>query len=171
MIADAPFSKPDLVSCRNVLIYLEPDVQAKVIALFHFALLEGGYFLLSPAESIGSATDRFEPVTEVARVPPGRLGTPRSRVDANARVKRQGTYVPCTVTARPVADSEDADGLLLVTFQDRPAQPSRRRRTRNRPNPGRRTSPRSSNSSNTSSRRRARTCRARSKRSRGRMRI
>ena len=43
-------------------------------------------------------------------------------VDAHARVKRQGAYVPCTITARPVSDAKDGDGLLLVTFQDRPAR-------------------------------------------------
>ncbi len=43
-------------------------------------------------------------------------------VDARARVKRQGTYVACTVTARPVSDARDGDSLILVTFQDRPAR-------------------------------------------------
>jgi two-component system, chemotaxis family, CheB/CheR fusion protein len=40
LLADAPFSKVDLVSCRNVLIYLEPEVQKQVITLLHFALNE-----------------------------------------------------------------------------------------------------------------------------------
>ena len=68
LIADAPFSKIDLIVCRNVLIYLEPDVQAKVIALFDFGLVDGGYLMLGPAESIGAATDRFEPVSRKWRV-------------------------------------------------------------------------------------------------------
>jgi two-component system CheB/CheR fusion protein len=42
LISDAPFSKLDLISCRNLLIYLEPEVQRKVISLFHFALTEDG---------------------------------------------------------------------------------------------------------------------------------
>ena len=44
LIGDAPFSKLDLISCRNLLIYLEPEVQKKVISLFHFALERGGLF-------------------------------------------------------------------------------------------------------------------------------
>ncbi|MGB7219770.1 MAG: PAS domain S-box protein, partial [Vicinamibacterales bacterium] len=48
--------------------------------------------------------------------------THRAATDAHARVRREGTYVPCTVTARLVADGKDADGLLLVTFQDRTAR-------------------------------------------------
>ena len=68
VIRDAPFSKLHLVACRNLLIYLEPEVQDKVIALFHFALLDGGYLLLGPAESIGQAADRFEPISKKWRV-------------------------------------------------------------------------------------------------------
>ena len=63
LISDPPFSRLDLISCRNVLIYLEPDIQAKVLSLLHFALKEGGHLLLGPAESIGSAIDLFEPVS------------------------------------------------------------------------------------------------------------
>ncbi len=48
-----PFSRLDLVICRNLLIYLEPDAQEKCIALFHYALKEGGYLFLGGAESPG----------------------------------------------------------------------------------------------------------------------
>ena len=68
LITDAPFSKLDLVSCRNLLIYLEPEVQAKVIRLFHFALAESGYMLLGSSESIGRDSDLFEPVSKKWRV-------------------------------------------------------------------------------------------------------
>lgn len=68
LITDPPFSRLDLVSCRNVLIYLEPAVQTKVIGLLHFALKPGGYLMLGPAESIGGATDLFEPVSRKWRI-------------------------------------------------------------------------------------------------------
>jgi two-component system CheB/CheR fusion protein len=68
LITDAPFSRLHLISCRNVLIYLEPDIQAKIISLLHFALLDGGCLLLGPAESIGRAVDMFEPVSKKWRV-------------------------------------------------------------------------------------------------------
>jgi two-component system CheB/CheR fusion protein len=68
LISDAPFSKLDLICCRNLLIYLEPDVQAKVIRLFHFALSYGGFLLLGPSESIGRDVDMFEPVSKKWRV-------------------------------------------------------------------------------------------------------
>jgi len=68
LISDAPFSKLDLICCRNLLIYLEPEVQAKVIRLFHFSLVDGGYLLLGPSESIGREVDLFEPVSKKWRV-------------------------------------------------------------------------------------------------------
>ena len=68
LITDAPFSKMDLISCRNLLIYLEPEVQKKVITLLHFALNEGGYLFLGPSETIGRQTDLFEPVSQKWRI-------------------------------------------------------------------------------------------------------
>ena len=46
VLGDPPFSRLDLVSCRNLLIYLQPEAQAKIISVFHFALREGGVLLL-----------------------------------------------------------------------------------------------------------------------------
>src|SRR5262249_20969566 len=60
LISDAPFTKLDLISCRNLLIYLEPDVQKKVVTLFHFALNEGGFLFMGSSETIGRQTDLFD---------------------------------------------------------------------------------------------------------------
>jgi two-component system, chemotaxis family, CheB/CheR fusion protein len=62
LFADPPFSQIDLISCRNVLIYLEPSLQKRAISTFHYALNPGGYLLLGASESIGSVTNLFEPV-------------------------------------------------------------------------------------------------------------
>jgi two-component system CheB/CheR fusion protein len=59
LVADPPFSKLDLLCCRNLLIYLNADVQEKIIAMFHFALQEGGVLFLGSAESIGRHSDLF----------------------------------------------------------------------------------------------------------------
>ncbi|MFO0820526.1 MAG: CheR family methyltransferase [Pirellulales bacterium] len=77
LIADAPFSRMDLISCRNLLIYLEPEVQKRVIALLHFALKEGGFLFLGPSETIGRQTDLFEPVSKKWRIY-RRIGLTRS---------------------------------------------------------------------------------------------
>jgi two-component system CheB/CheR fusion protein len=68
LIGDAPFSKIDLISCRNLLIYLELKMQKNVIALFHFALAAGGYLFLGPSESIGRSNDLFEPISKKWRL-------------------------------------------------------------------------------------------------------
>ena len=68
VIGDPPFSKLDLVSCRNVLIYLEPTIQDKLMAVFHFALNPGGYLFLGNAESVGSLDEWFAPVSRQARI-------------------------------------------------------------------------------------------------------
>lgn len=68
LIADAPFSKLDLISCRNLLIYLEPEMQNNVLSLFHFALVAGGYLFLGPSETVGRAGDLFETVSKKWRL-------------------------------------------------------------------------------------------------------
>ena len=60
VLSDPPFSRMDLISCRNLLIYLGQQAQYKVMALFHFALVEGGLLLLGGTESLGEVGDRFE---------------------------------------------------------------------------------------------------------------
>ncbi|MBI5542409.1 MAG: PAS domain-containing protein, partial [Deltaproteobacteria bacterium] len=65
---DPPFSALDLVSCRNVLIYLEPDLQQKVVSVFHYALRPGGCLLLGSAESPETHPDLFEVESKVHRV-------------------------------------------------------------------------------------------------------
>src|SRR4029077_830310 len=62
LISDPPFSRMDLISCRNLLIYLEPSLQKKTMPTFHYALKPGGFLFLGASESIGSFTELFEPV-------------------------------------------------------------------------------------------------------------
>ena len=58
--ADPPFSRLDLISCRNVLIYLGPQLHKQCIPQFHYALNPGGHLILGPAESVGSFDELFE---------------------------------------------------------------------------------------------------------------
>ena len=68
LIGDPPFSKLDLISCRNLLIYFEPEVQKNVISLFHFALTAGGTLFLGPSETIGRRSNLFETISKKWRV-------------------------------------------------------------------------------------------------------
>jgi two-component system CheB/CheR fusion protein len=60
VLADPPFSRMDLITCRNLLIYLEPVLQRKIIPLFHYALKPQGVLWLGSSESIGNFADLFE---------------------------------------------------------------------------------------------------------------
>jgi two-component system CheB/CheR fusion protein len=68
VLADPPFSRLDLVSCRNLLIYLGPEAQSNVISAFHFALREAGILLLGSAETVGNTDGRFEEISKPARL-------------------------------------------------------------------------------------------------------
>jgi two-component system CheB/CheR fusion protein len=222
VISDPVFSKVDLICCRNLLIYLEPELQQKLMSLFHFALNERGYLLLGRSESVGRRTDLFEPLSTKwriyrridsgrrdpvqapiaavedrrMRVPQGEpirrppMGFPelmhkvmaehalaavlidrkfeilslfgptsnylvlptgeptrdllamapqdlRTKIrvachkvltggdatsEADARIVRNGSSVRCTITVHLLHEPKGADGLLLLTFQDRPGQ-------------------------------------------------
>ncbi len=63
LIKDPPFSKLDLITCRNLLIYLDREIHAQVFDLFHYALRPDGYLLLSPSESM-ERTDLFHAVNK-----------------------------------------------------------------------------------------------------------
>ena len=78
LLQDPPFSRLDLISCRNLLIYLEPDFQKRVLGLFHFALREGGHLFLGPAETTAGQEELFQPdLEEVADLSPARADPPR----------------------------------------------------------------------------------------------
>ena len=68
VLADPPFPRLDFISCRNLLIYLRPEAQAKVLALFHFALREGGILLLGTSETAGTDDDRFKAMSKPERI-------------------------------------------------------------------------------------------------------
>ena len=68
LLSDPPFSKLDLISCRNVLIYLSPAPQERIISIFHFALNEGGALMLGLSETVGARTDLFQPLSRKGRI-------------------------------------------------------------------------------------------------------
>lgn len=57
---DPPFTRLDLICCRNVLIYLEPKVQKRILSTFHFGLKTKGVLFLGPSETVGDLTNEFE---------------------------------------------------------------------------------------------------------------
>lgn len=68
LIMDPPFTKLDILSCRNLLIYLTSELQKKLIPLFHYTLNPGGILFLGSAETIGSFTNHFKLVDNKSRI-------------------------------------------------------------------------------------------------------
>ena len=64
VMKDAPFTRMHLITCRNLLIYLRPDVQRSVLSLFHFGLASGGILVLGASESIGPLSNEFTTLNE-----------------------------------------------------------------------------------------------------------
>jgi two-component system CheB/CheR fusion protein len=100
VIMDPPFTKLDVISCRNLLIYFSSDLQKKLIPLFHYSLNPGGVLFLGSAETIGSFTSLFSPLDGKSRLyrrlEPSMMGVPvefpvtvpsglTSRLDERAR--------------------------------------------------------------------------------------
>ncbi|MGY2736897.1 two-component system CheB/CheR fusion protein [Sphingomonas sp. UYP23] len=130
VLSDPPFSKIDLVSCRNLLIYLNPEAQAKVISLFHFALREGGILVLGSSETVGNAEDRFEVIAKserfyrhIARSRAGDTGFPLSfgdtlpllgKNDRSASPMRQSTLADI---CRKAVIASHAPAAILINRQ------------------------------------------------------
>lgn len=68
IIKDPPFSKLDLISCRNLLIYFNNKLQRRLISIFHMSLRQGGYLFLGPSENLGEGNQLFEAVNETAKI-------------------------------------------------------------------------------------------------------
>ncbi|MEO6781202.1 MAG: response regulator [Bradyrhizobium sp.] len=120
MLADPPFSRLDLVSCRNLLIYLRPEAQAKVISLFHFALREGGILLLGNSETVANVEGRFEVISKserlyrhVGRSRPGEVGLLMSAGNAGRAPARPGQSQP---TSRQAALADLSRRLVMGAY-------------------------------------------------------
>jgi two-component system, chemotaxis family, CheB/CheR fusion protein len=119
VIMDPPFTKLDILICRNLLIYLTPELQKKLLPLFHYSLNPGGVLFLGSSESISAFTDLFEPLNAKARLFRCResllrdipLAFPPSFVPAQAGVVKELPML------KPVANLQTlADQLLLQHF-------------------------------------------------------
>jgi two-component system CheB/CheR fusion protein len=115
LLSDPPFTKLSLISCRNLLIYLQTPMQQRLLTLFSFALRDDGALFLGSSESIGDATDRFHPLASRANIyrnrrvnqPPPPIATATSRMvrlsgDNSPAVRRAAARI--TVGELPTVD-------------------------------------------------------------------
>ncbi len=119
IIMDPPFTKLDILSCRNLLIYLTPDLQKKLFPLFHYSLKPGGILFLGSAESVGVFNNLFSPLTDEGKPCLYRRSASPSAAEL---VDFPSAFIPPPPahnpkTAKPVANLKTlADQLLLQTY-------------------------------------------------------
>jgi two-component system CheB/CheR fusion protein len=119
--SDPPFSQLDLISCRNVLIYLKPVLHDRILALFHYALRPGGILVLGNSESTGVASSLFSPIDKKWRIYARQATLGRSRyVDfpASSRTRTKAA-LSTGETTRPQSVHEiqrAADQIVLGSY-------------------------------------------------------
>src|SRR5215467_1666881 len=101
VLNDPPFSQMDLICCRNVLIYLEPILQNKVISLFHYALHVGGFLVLGTSEGIGTAGNMFATEDRVFKIFSKKSSAVRQVVSFSLNPHQErGEYGPVRVPSK-----------------------------------------------------------------------
>ena len=121
LFADPPFSRMDLISCRNLLIYLGPTLQKKAIPTFHYALKPGGFLLLGASESVGGFTELFELVDRKYKIYSKKTSpTPAFYMPAN-RERGERFSSGRRAFAPQVEQSHPADGLSSEVSAQREA--------------------------------------------------
>jgi two-component system CheB/CheR fusion protein len=123
LVMHPPFTRLDIVTCRNLLIYLDPELQKKLMPLFHYSLNAGGILLLGSAETVGTSTDLFSPLAVKARLF-RRLDTSRqaSLVDFPSAFARARPEASSASPAKPNSTAPApslqilADQLLLQRY-------------------------------------------------------
>jgi len=117
---DPPFSRLDLISCRNLLIYLDETAQRRIMQAFHFALRPNGMLMIGPAESVGQSSELFEQVDKRFRIyrrragsGPGISGPYRTAPRATSHASPEGDMPD---RSEPTSLSHEADRWLLARF-------------------------------------------------------
>ena len=120
LLVDPPFSHIDFVSCRNLLIYLRPEAQEKVLALFHFALNQGGLLLLGTSETASADDGRFAVISKPARLyrhighcRPGEIGFIRGSINGLRAPPRLGQS---RTVSRQTALAELCQRLVMEVY-------------------------------------------------------
>jgi len=121
--ADPPFSRMDLISCRNLLIYLGPELQQKVFPLFHYALNPGGFLVLGQSESVVAHDDLFAVINKSAKLFTKKpANTPQVSLALQSSLSgREPLKIPTTISNRSESRTnaevlKEADHLILSKY-------------------------------------------------------
>jgi two-component system CheB/CheR fusion protein len=124
LLRDPPFSRMDLVSCRNVLIYIDAAAQKRILPMLHYAIKPDGFLFLGASESIGTFTDLFEPLDKKQKIfarkstpTPAFLLPPGSRQTSEPRERRgPRAPIPEEVLRTELHAHHEADRILVNMF-------------------------------------------------------
>ena len=121
VIKDPPFTKLDLISCRNLLIYLNADLQHRLLPIFHYALKPGGLLFLGSSENIGSLDDLFEVVDKKWKIFRRKetVLAPHPLMDFTPKAAAEEAQSRMQTTVQPAPESnigKIVDRLLLTRF-------------------------------------------------------
>ncbi|MEI6884992.1 MAG: chemotaxis protein CheB [Bacteroidota bacterium] len=105
VIKDPPFTKLDLLTCRNMLIYMEPELQKKMIALFNYSLNPGGIMVLGTAETLGNFKEGFQDIDPKLKI-----------------FKRAGTYQASELIDFPSSFYHKKVAILNIKTQAKPVE-------------------------------------------------
>ena len=114
LVSDPPFSRLDLISCRNLLIYLGPPLQKKLMSVFHYSLRPGGYLLLGPSENVVFRAELFREVDAKQRLFRRKPSAVQSADVLAASERSRGSLRPWAPGARGEADASVAARTMVL---------------------------------------------------------
>lgn len=123
LLSDPPFSKLDLILCRNVMIYLDPQVQGRILRMFHFALKQDGYLFLGSSETAGKQSRLFTTVSKEWRIyrcvgekHSDRLTLPHTSSDAHGGVRSSDSRASARMHTYRHSSIEVAKNAMISRF-------------------------------------------------------
>lgn len=115
LLNDPPFSKMDLISCQNVLIYLDTNAQEKILQTFHYAVKPTGYLFLGKSETIGSSTEYFLPLDKKVKIFSKNCTKSTQLEFAAHKAKSASSHVSQFILKRAEMNVEKAIGNLVLS--------------------------------------------------------
>ncbi|MDT8447859.1 MAG: chemotaxis protein CheB [bacterium] len=114
LVKDAPFTNIDFVSCRNLMIYLQPVLQRKVLDFFNFSLNQGGVLLLGGSESLGEAVDAFEVLSQKNKIFRSQGKKKIVGISSNSETRNEQSGVPTNRPSRGYYSTSHREEQVLI---------------------------------------------------------
>ncbi|BAZ20051.1 signal transduction histidine hinase [Kalymmatonema gypsitolerans NIES-4073] len=114
LIGDPPFSRLDLITCRNVLIYLGTSLQKKLLPIFHYGLKSTGFLMLGTSETVGEFSDLFTLRDKKNKIYAKKLTATRGNIELTA-----SPYSPVIIDPQPLMTEQNPSDLELQREADR----------------------------------------------------